>query len=81
KNNPVLTGPAGVGKTSVVEGLAQRIVDGDVPEKLKNAHIIELNINELVAGTSLRGSFEEKLKKIIDKAKGDKNVILFIDEL
>ena len=81
KNNPVLTGPAGVGKTSVVEGLAQRIADGDVPEKLKNAHIIELNINELVAGTSLRGSFEEKIQKIIDKAKGDKNVILFIDEL
>ena len=67
KNNPVLTGPAGVGKTSVVEGLAQRIVDGDVPEKLKNAHIIELNINELVAGTSLRGSFEEKLKNLKQK--------------
>ncbi|MBD5432357.1 MAG: ATP-dependent Clp protease ATP-binding subunit [Lactobacillus sp.] len=81
KNNPVLTGPAGVGKTSVVEGLAQRIADGDVPEKLKDAHIIELNINELVAGTSLRGSFEEKLKQIIDKAKGDRKTILFIDEL
>lgn len=81
KNNPVLTGSAGVGKTSIVEGLAQRIVDGNVPEKLKNVHIIELNINELVAGTSLRGSFEEKLKKIIDKAKGNENIILFIDEL
>ncbi len=63
KNNPVLVGPAGVGKTAIVEGLAQRIAEGNVPERLKDAHIIELNINELVAGSSLRGAFEEKLQK------------------
>ncbi|GFZ26475.1 ATP-dependent Clp protease ATP-binding subunit [Lactobacillus corticis] len=81
KNNPVLTGPAGVGKTSIVEGLAQRIADGKVPAKLQNAHVIALNINDMVAGSSLRGSFEEKIKRVIDQAKKDPNTILFIDEL
>ena len=63
KNNPVLIGPAGVGKTSIVEGLAQRIANGDVPDKLRKMHIYELNINDMVAGSSLRGSFEEKNQK------------------
>lgn len=81
KNNPVLVGPAGVGKTAIVEGLAQKIAQGDVPEKMKDKHIIAININDMVAGSSLRGSFEERLKKIIDEAKKNPNIILFIDEL
>lgn len=81
KNNPVLIGPAGVGKTSIVEGLAERIVTGNVPAKMANMHIISVNINDMVAGSSLRGSFEERLKKVIDKAKSDPNIVLFIDEL
>ena len=81
KNNPVLIGPAGVGKTSIVEGLAQRIAEGNVPAKMKDMHIIAVNINDMVAGSSLRGSFEERLKKVIDKAKNDPNIVLFIDEL
>lgn len=81
KNNPVLIGPAGVGKTSIVEGLAQRIAQGNVPEKMKNMHIFAININDMVAGSSLRGSFEEKLKRVIDEAKKNPNVVLFIDEL
>ncbi|MDF7639775.1 ATP-dependent Clp protease ATP-binding subunit [Lactobacillus sp. ESL0791] len=81
KNNPVLIGPAGVGKTAVVEGLAEKIAKGDVPAKMKNVHIIAVNINDMVAGSSLRGSFEERLKDIIDKAKKDPNIVLFIDEL
>ncbi|MUP60085.1 ATP-dependent Clp protease ATP-binding subunit, partial [Veillonellaceae bacterium M2-4] len=81
KNNPVLIGPAGVGQTSIVEGLAQRIASGDVPDKLRKMHIYELNINDMVAGSSLLGSFEEKIKKVIDLAQKDPNTILFIDEL
>ena len=81
KNNPVLIGPAGVGKTSIVEGLAERIASGNVPAKMVNMHIISVNINDMVAGSSLRGSFEERLKKVIDKAKSDPNIVLFIDEL
>ncbi|RMC47362.1 ATP-dependent Clp protease ATP-binding subunit [Lactobacillus sp. ESL0228] len=81
KNNPVLIGPAGVGKTAIVEGLAQKIAQGDVPEKMKDKHIIAININDMVAGSSLRGSFEERLKKVIDEAKNNPNIILFIDEL
>ena len=81
KNNPVLIGPAGVGKTSIVEGLAERIASGNVPAKMANMHIISVNINDMVAGSSLRGSFEERLKKVIDKAKSDPNIVLFIDEL
>lgn len=81
KNNPVLIGPAGVGKTAIVEGLAERIASGNVPAKMANMHIISVNINDMVAGSSLRGSFEERLKKVIDKAKSDPNIVLFIDEL
>ena len=81
KNNPVLVGPAGVGKTAIVEGLAQKIAAGDVPDKMKDKHIIAININDMVAGSSLRGSFEERLKKVIDEAKKNPNIILFIDEL
>jgi len=81
KNNPVLVGPAGVGKTAIVEGLAQKISAGDVPDKMKDKHIIAININDMVAGSSLRGSFEERLKKVIDEAKKNPNIILFIDEL
>ena len=81
KNNPVLIGPAGVGKTSIVEGLAERIAEGNVPAKMKDMHIISININDMVAGSSLRGSFEEKLKGVIDQAKKNPNIVLFIDEL
>ena len=81
KNNPVLVGPAGVGKTAIVEGLAQKIATGDVPDKMKDKHIIAININDMVAGSSLRGSFEQRLKKVIDEAKKNPNIILFIDEL
>ena len=81
KNNPVLIGPAGVGKTAIVEGLAQKIAAGDVADKMKDKHIIAININDMVAGSSLRGSFEERLKKVIDEAKKNPNIILFIDEL
>jgi ATP-dependent Clp protease ATP-binding subunit ClpE len=81
KNNPVLIGPAGVGKTAIVEGLAQRIASGKVPAKMAQMHIIAVNINDMVAGSALRGSFEERLKKVIDRAKKDPNIILFIDEL
>ena len=81
KNNPVLVGAAGVGKTAIVEGLAQKIAAGDVPDKMKDKHIIAININDMVAGSSLRGSFEERLKKVIDEAKKNPNIILFIDEL
>ena len=81
KNNPVLIGPAGVGKTAIVEGLAERIAEGNVPSKMKDMHIISININDMVAGSSLRGSFEEKLKEVIDQAKENPNIVLFIDEL
>lgn len=81
KNNPVLIGAAGVGKTAIVEGLAQRINEGKVPDKLKDTKIIEVNINDLVAGSELRGAFEARLKKIIDQARKDPKTILFIDEL
>ncbi len=80
KRNPLLVGPAGVGKTAIVEGLANRIADGNVADALKGKHIIELNMGSLVAGTPYRGMFEQKLTKVINEAS-DPNVILFIDEM
>ena len=81
KNNPVLIGEAGVGKTAVVEGLARRIVAGDVPAFLKNKTIYSLDIGGLMAGTKYRGSMEEKLKNAIDMITQNKNIIVFIDEI
>ena len=81
KNNPVLIGEAGVGKTAVVEGLARRIVDGDVPALLKNKTIYSLDIGGLMAGTKYRGSMEEKLKNAIEIITSNSNIIVFIDEI
>lgn len=80
KNNPALIGEPGVGKTAIVEGLAHRIVAGDVPETLEGRRLITLDIGSLVAGTKYRGEFEERLKKVIDEIKNTSNCILFIDE-
>jgi len=80
KNNPALIGEPGVGKTAIVEGLAHRIVAGDVPETLENKRIIALDIGAVVAGTKYRGEFEERLRKIIDEIKTAGNCVLFIDE-
>lgn len=82
KNNPVLIGEPGVGKTAIVEGLAERIVKGDVPESLKNKTIWELNMASLIAGAKYRGEFEERLKKVLDEIKkSEGNLIMFIDEI
>ncbi len=81
KNNPVLIGEPGVGKSSIVEGLAQRIVQGEVPEPLKGKTIFSLDVAALVAGTKYRGEFEKRMKKLLQVVKGNKDIILFIDEL
>ncbi len=82
KNNPVLIGEPGVGKTAIVEGLAQRIAAGEVPEVLRDKRVVELNLNALVAGTKYRGEFEERMKRILDEITANKDhLIVFIDEL
>ena len=81
KNNPVLIGEPGVGKTAVVEGLAQKIVDGDVPHKLQGKEVIRLDVVSLVQGTGIRGQFEERMQKLIDEIRSRQDVILFIDEI
>ncbi|MFC1770606.1 ATP-dependent Clp protease ATP-binding subunit [Candidatus Margulisiibacteriota bacterium] len=81
KNNPVLTGAPGVGKTAIVEGLAQRIVDKKVPEKLLTKRLISLDLGLLIAGTKYRGEFEDRVKKIMEEVRKAKDVILFVDEL
>src|SRR5262249_53117084 len=81
KNNPVLVGEAGVGKTAVVEGLAQKLASGDVPDALKSVRILALSHIDLIAGTSLRGQYERRLQSIIEGASSDPNAVLFVDEL
>ncbi len=81
KNNPVLLGEAGVGKTAIVEGLAQKIIKGDVPEVLKDKQVIILDLALMVAGTKYRGQFEERIKAVMDEIKRSENFIMFIDEL
>ena len=81
KNNPVLIGEPGVGKTAIAEGLAQRIVNGNVPEILRNKRIISLSISSMLAGAKYRGEFEERLKKAIDEVQQHKDMIIFIDEI
>ena len=81
KNNPVLIGEAGVGKTAVVEGLAQSIVSGQVPEKLANKEIIRLDVVSLVQGTGIRGQFEQRMQQLMKEVQKNKNIILFIDEI
>lgn len=81
KNNPVLIGEPGVGKTAVVEGLAQKIVDGDVPHKLQNKEVIRLDVVSLVQGTGIRGQFEERMQKLMEEIRNRREVILFIDEI
>ena len=81
KNNPVLIGEPGVGKTAVAEGLALRIVKGEIPEILKNKKIVSLDLTGMIAGTKYRGDFEERIKAAIDEVKKSKDIILFIDEL
>ena len=81
KNNPVLIGEAGVGKTAIVEGIALKIVNGEVPQKLANKEIIQLDVSSLVSGTGIRGQFEEKMQQLITELEEDQDIVLFIDEI
>ena len=81
KNNPALIGEAGVGKTAIVEGLAKRIGNGDVPEMLKNKRILSLDMAAMIACTNFRGEFEDRLKKLMDEITADGRIILFMDEM
>ncbi|WP_091264627.1 ATP-dependent Clp protease ATP-binding subunit [Alkalibacterium thalassium] len=81
KNNPVLTGEAGVGKTAIVEGLALKITEGDIPQKLQDKEVIRLDVVSLVQGTGIRGQFEERMQQLMNELKENDNIILFIDEV
>ncbi len=81
KNNPCLTGDPGVGKTAIVEGLAQKIAEGNIPDTLKNKKIVSLDLSAMVAGSKYRGEFEERMKKALDEVSADGNIILFVDEI
>ena len=81
KNNPCLTGDPGVGKTAIVEGLAQKIAEGDIPDTLKNKKIFSLDLSAMVAGSKYRGEFEERMKKALEEVRADGNIILFVDEI
>src|SRR5699024_3163555 len=81
KNNPCLIGEPGVGKTAIAEGLAEKIVAGDVPEMLKNKRVVSVDISGMVAGAKYRGDFEERIKKALAEVKKAGDVILFIDEI
>ena len=81
KNNPCLTGDPGVGKTAIVEGLAQKIAEGDIPDTLRNKKIFSLDLSAMVAGSKYRGEFEERMKKALEEVRADGNIILFVDEI
>ena len=81
KNNPVLIGEPGVGKTAIAEGLAQQIINNEVPETLRDKRVMTLDMGTVVAGTKYRGEFEDRLKKVMDEIRQAGNIILFIDEL
>lgn len=81
KNNPCLVGDPGVGKTAIVEGLAQKIAEGNIPDTLKNKKIVSLDLSAMVAGSKYRGEFEERMKKALDEVRADGNIILFVDEI